>query len=308
MMNKIYKITFFVGLIFFLSGCQEDEPTLDTLLVPSNLEVASTVRDDQSGNVSVTPSAENVLNFQVFFNAGDDPVSIGPGETASFRYTKSGQYQAPVTVVAFGAGGISSSTTIYLDMDVRLFIDTETLQQIAGDGSKRWVWNQTEAGHFGVGPLTNFFPEFFSAPANSLNDCLYDDVLVFSYDENDNYSYQLLPGTDNLSYINWTDINRFFPDATPQQFNDECRDISDQVPFQTGFTILDNEDGTRTLDVGTSFLSYFAVVPGQYQIVELTADKLVLRGISQPFNGDAPLAWYSTFVPEDAATGKTSLD
>ena len=304
-MNKIYNITLFIGLMFFLGGCQEEEPTLDTLLVPSNLEVASTVRDDQSGNVSVTPSAENVLSFQVFFNAGDDPVSIGPGETANFRYTTSGQYQAPVTVVAYGAGGISSSTTIFLDMDVRLFISPETLQQIAGDGSKRWVWNQTEAGHFGVGPLTNFFPEFFSAGPNSLNDCLYDDVLVFSYDENDNYSYQLLPGTDNLSFINWTDVNRFFPDATPQEFNDECRDITGQVPFQTSFSILDNEDGSRTLDVGNSFVSYFSVVPGQYQIVELTADKLVLRGISQPFNGDAPLAWYSTFVPEDAGTGET---
>ena len=304
-MNKIYNITLCIGLLFFLGGCQEEEPMLGTLLVPSNLEVVSTVREDQSGNVSVTPSAENVLGYQVFFNPGDDPVSIGPGETASFRYTRSGQYQAPVTVVAFGAGGVSSSTTVFLDMDVRLFIDEETLQQIAGDGSKRWVWNQTEAGHFGVGPLTNFFPEFFSAGPNSLNDCLYDDVLVFSYDDNDNYTYELLPGTDNLSFINWTDVNRFFPDATPQQFNDECRDITDQVPFQTGFSILDNDDGSRTLDVGNSFLSYFAVVPGQYQIVELTADRLVLRGISQPFNGDDPLAWYSTFVPEDAGNGGT---
>jgi len=299
-MIKAYKILIFFGFILVLSSCQEEEPTLDTLLVPTNLEVNSVVRDDQSGNVTVTPSAENALNFQVFFNPGGDPVTISPGETASFRYTISGQYQAPVTVVAYGTGGISSSTTVFLDMDVRLFIDPATLQQIAGDGSKRWVWNQTEAGHFGVGPLTNFFPEFFSAGPNSLNDCLYDDVLVFSYDANDNYSYELLPGADNLSFINWTDVNRFFPDATPQQFNDECRDITDQVPFQTSFSILDNEDGSRTLDIGNSFASYFAVVPGQYQIVELSADRLVLRGISMPFNGDEPLAWYSTFVPEDS--------
>lgn len=309
-MIKVCKILFFLGVSIGLSSCQEEEPSLETLLVPTNLQVSSTVRDDQSGNVTVTPSAENALNFQVFFNAGDDPVSISPGETASFRYTVSGQYEAPVTVVAFGAGGISSSTTVFLDMDVRLFIDDATLQQIAGDGSKRWVWNQTEAGHFGVGPLTNFFPEFFSASPNSLNPCLYDDVLVFSYDANDNYSYELLPGADNLSFINWTDVNRFFPDATPQQFVDECRDITDQVPFQTAFSILDNEDGSRTLDVVGSFLSYFSVVPGQYQIVELTADKLVLRGISQPFNGDDPLAWYSTFVPEDGNTvdGTNGID
>ncbi|MGC1516673.1 MAG: glycoside hydrolase family 16 protein [Maribacter sp.] len=285
-------------VIVAMSSCQEDEPALESLLVPSNLEIAAVVREDQSGNVSITPSAENVLNFQVFFNPGDDPKTISPGQTASFRYTISGRYQAPVTVVAYGAGGISSSKTIVLDMDVRLFIDPVTLAQIAGDGSKRWVWNQTEAGHFGVGPLTNFFPEFFSAGPNSLNPCLYDDVLVFSHDGNDNYSYALLPGTDNLSFINWTDVNRFFPEATPQQFVDECRDITDQVPFQTTFSILNNEDGSRTLDLGASFASYFAVVPGQYQIVELTANRLVLRGFSQPFNGDAPLAWYSTFVPE----------
>ncbi len=282
-----------------LWSCQEEEPILDTLLVPTNLQVTTSVRDDQSGNVTVTPSADNALNFHVFFNPGDDPVTITPGKMAAFRYTKSGQYQAPVTVVAFGSGGVSSSTTVFLDMDVRLTIDPETLQKIAGNGSKRWVWNQTEAGHFGVGPLTNFFPEFFSASPNSLNTCLYDDVLVFSHDGNDNYSYELLPGTDNLSFINWTDVNRFFPEATAQQFVDECRDITDQATFEANFSILDNEDGSRTLDVGNAFLSYFAVVPGQYQIIELTADKLVLRGISQPFNGDAPLAWYSTFVPED---------
>lgn len=309
-MIKAYNILFLFGFIIALSSCQEEEPTLDTLLVPTNLDVTSLVRDDQSGNVSVTPSAENALNFQVFFRPGDDPVTISPGETANFRFTVSGQYQAPVTVVAYGAGGVSSSTTVFLDMDVRLFIDPATLQQIAGDGSKRWVWNKTEAGHFGVGPLTNFFPEFFSAGPNSLNDCLYDDVLVFSYDDNDNYSYELLPGADNLSFINWTDVNRFFPDATPQQFNDECRDITDQMPFQTSFSILDNEDGSRTLDIGNSFTSYFAVVPGQYQILELTSDRLVLRGTSQPFNGDDSLAWYSTFVPEDATTtdGTDGLD
>jgi beta-glucanase (GH16 family) len=50
-------------------------------------------------------------------------------------------------------------------------------------------------------------------------------------------------------------------------------------------------------------MSYWVVVSGEYEIVELTADKLVLRGISSPFNGDDPLAWYSTFVPEDAGSG-----
>ncbi len=292
-MKYIYGILFLI-----LIGCQEDEPSLDPIVVPSNLMVVTDVASDQSGNVTVTPTADNALNFHVIFTPGADPVVVSPGESATFRYTSSGQFTAPITVIAFGSGGVSSSTTVQVDLDVRLFIDEETLRLIAGDGTKRWVWNSGEAGHFGVGPLTNKFPEFFSAGIDQLNPCLYDDVLVFSHDGNDNYSYALEPGADNQVFINWTEVNRFFPDATPQQFADECRDITDQASFAAEFAILDNEDGTRTLDVGTSFLSYWAVIPGQYEILELSENRLILRGISQPFNGDDPLAWYSTFVPE----------
>ena len=291
-----------LGLVLLIS-CQEEEPELQTIVVPMNLSVNATVLSDQSGNVTVSPTADDALYFHVIFTPGATPQVLSPGETASFRFTQSGQYQAPVSVIAFGVGGVSSSTTVFLDMDVRLFIDQSTLEMIGGSGSKRWVWDQTVAGHFGVGPLTNNFPEFFSAGPNQLNTCLYDDVLTFSYDDSDNYSFTLDPGANNEVFMNWAEVNRFFPDATPGQFVDECRDITTQVPFQENFVIIDNADGTRTLDVGDSFMSYWVVVSGEYEIVELTADKLVLRGISSPFNGDDPLAWYSTFVPEDGGSG-----
>lgn len=295
------KLTYVLALFLVslaINGCQEEEPTLDTIFTPANIALNAVVADDQSGNVTVTPSGDNAITFHVVFNQGADPVVVGNGESATFRYTRSGQYEQPITLVAFGSGGVSSSKTEFINLDVRLFIDEATLRLIAGDGTKRWVWDRTVGGHFGVGPLTNDFPEFFSASPNALNDCLYDDVLEFSYDGQDNYSYTLDPGADNLSFLNWTEVNRFFPDATPQQFADECRDITDQAVFDTGFVIIDNEDGSRTLDVGSSFLSYWAVIPGQYQILELTENRLALRGISQPFNGDGPLAWYSVFVPE----------
>ena len=253
--------------------------------------------------MTVTPTADDALYFHVIFTPGATPVVLSPGESAGFRFTQSGQYQAPVSVIAFGVGGVSSSTTVFLDLDVRLFIDQATLELIGGTGEKRWVWDQTVGGHFGVGPLTNDFPEFFSAGPNQLDPCLYDDVLTFSYDANNNYTFTLDPGANNEVFINWTEVNRFFPDASPAQFVDECRDITDQVPFQDNFVIIENADGSRTLDVGDSFMSYWAVITGEYQILELTADKLVLRGISDPFNGDDPLAWYSTFVPEGSGSG-----
>ena len=293
-----------------LFSCQEDEPELQSLVVPANLQVQVSVAPDQSGNVTVTPQADNALYFHVVFLPGDNPVVVRPGGSASFRFTRSGQYTAPVTVVAFSPGGLASSTTVSLDLDVRLFIDAQTLQQIAGNGEKRWVWNASEGGpegHFGVGPVNTYFPEFFTAPANALNPCLYDDVLVFSYDDQDNYSFKLEPGTDDLTFMNWAEVNRYFPDAVVGQFADECRDITEFVDFESDFVIIDNADGTRTLDVGGSFLSYFSVVSGEYEIIELTEDRLSVRGISDPFDSREPnpLAWYFTFVPEDAGNGGT---
>jgi len=307
MKSIFYKYSaLLLGLVLLVS-CQEEEPELQNIVVPMNLTVNATVLNDQSGNVTVSPAADDALYFHVIFTPGATPEVISPGQTAAFRFTQSGQYQAPVTVIAFGVGGVSSSTTVFLDLDVRLFIDQETLQLIGGDGEKRWVWDQTVGGHFGVGPLLEPLdqdnPEFFSAGPNQLNPCLYDDVLTFSYDANDNYTFTLDPGANNEVFINWAEVNRFFPDATPGMFVDECRDITDQVAFQDNFVIIDNADGTRTLDVGGSFMSYWVVVSGEYQIQELTADRLVIRGNSQPFNGDDSLTWYSTFVPEDGGSG-----
>jgi hypothetical protein len=122
-------------------------------------------------------------------------------------------------------------------------------------------------------------------------------VLTFSHDGNNNYSFQLT--TVDATFINWAEVKRFFPDATPQEFEDECRNLDDQLAIDTDFVILDNEDGSQTLTVTNSTMSYWSGAMS-YEIVELTNNKLVIRGIQEPFDptGNA-LAWYHTFVPED---------
>lgn len=306
--NIPYLVLLVFGVFAVLLSCKDDDDIATQGDLPQNLTVDSTVSTDGSGLVEITPSAENAISFVVDFEAGADAVVVAPGETASYQYTQVGQTSFEITVTAFGLGGGNISTTLTVDVVVLAGIDQDILQKLAGDGEKRWVWAQTLGGHLGVGPTTNDFPEFFSATPNSLNPCLYDDVLVFSYDDNDNFTYTLEPGANNEVFINWTEVNRFFAEATPEQFVDECRDITDQAVFQTEFNIINNPDGTQTLDIGESFLSYWAVIPGQYQITELTDDRLMVRGISQPFNGDDPLAWYSIFVPEGTTSGGDPLE
>jgi hypothetical protein len=127
---------------------------------------------------------------------------------------------------------------------------------------------------------------------------MYDDVLTFSYDADNNYSFELQDV--DATFINWAEVKRFFPDAAPQEFVDECRDLADLLDFQTSFVIIENQEtGALELDVENSTMSYWSGAM-DYEIIELTANKLTVRGLQQPFDPTGNLlAWYHTFIPED---------
>jgi hypothetical protein len=249
-------------------------------------------------------TADNALNIHVIFKENNEPVVVRPGEPATFRYTQSGQYSQIITVVAYGVGGTASSESISIDLDVRLLIDPAILQKLAGDGTKRWVWNKEETGHWGADAAFNEQNDGFQAPPNSLNPCAYDDVLVFSYDANDTYSYQLETGANDETLVGWADVQYFFPDATPQQFVDECRDISTSnstavrtIDTDTSFLVVE-EDGEFYLEVENSTLSFWSGAT-RYKIIELTDDFLSVRGDHQPILESIEIAYYHQFRPED---------
>ena len=312
-MTYYHTLIAFVLLATISFGCQEDDTDFGPLEAPTNLVANIVVAQDQSGNVAVTPSAEKAISYHIYFKEGQDPVVIGTGETASYRYTDSGQYSQEIVVIAYGVGGVSSSVSEVIELDVILVIDELILNQLAGAAGegKRWIWDSSNAGHFGVGDPEVDFPNFFSAAPNQLDGCLYDDVLVFSHDGSGNYSYQL---ESNMAvYMNWAEVKRFFPDASPGEFIDECRDLTEFIDMETDFVVIeDATTGKTELTVNNSVLSYWAGVE-VYEITELTDTKLVVRGIQSPFDPPgADLAWYHTFVPEgtvvpgcDGSTGAT---
>ena len=306
-MKENFKILVLALVSLVVISCQDDDVEFGPVVVPTNFAIDVNVASDQSGNVQVTATAENATAIHVFFEEDQDPVVIASGEQASYRYTLSGQYTKVINVIAYGTGGASISDAVVIELDVRLIIDPDVLQRIAGAGSKTWVWDSSNAGHFGVGEAALDFPNFFVAAPNQLNPCLYDDELTFSYDADDNYSFTLNPA--DATFINWAEIRRFFPDAEIIQFQDECRDISDQIDLETDFVILeDQETGALQLTVTNSTMSYWSGA-STYTITELTDEKMVIRGIQAPFDPPgADLAWYHTFVPADGTPPPPNCD
>ena len=299
MIRKIKYIIGFFTVLLLINSCQDDDAEFGRVLIPTNLEVQTTIADDRSGNVTVIPTATNAINFHVFFEENNDPVVVSPGESASFRYTQQGEFTAVVTIVAFGTGGVSSSTNIELELDVEVTIDPIVLENLAGLGSKRWTWNSEEAGHFGVGPPDGDTPSFFSAGPFALSGagCIYDDILTFSFDADGNLIFEL--ETNGNTFINWAEVTRFFPTATPEQFVDECRFIDDQIDSITTFSVLPGGEGENDMLVlPNSFMSYWNGA-SEFEILELTENRLAVRSIQEPFIGGGSLAWYFIFTPEE---------
>lgn len=303
--NFIYIVFLIVTISY---GCQDDESSFGSLEAPTNLEVAVSVANDQSGNVTIIPTADNAINFHVIFMENSDPVVVSEsGRQANFRYGP-GEYTQVITVIAYGPGGSATSTTVTIDLDVILVIKPEILEALTGSAvdaaSKNWIWDSSNAGHFGVGDPAERFANFFSAAPFAVNDCMYDDVLTFSHDGDGRYFYNLV--TNGETFINWAEVKRFFPDAEPSQFVDECRDINSQISVNedTALEVITDENtNVSTIVVDNSTLSYWSGAQS-YEVLELTPNKLVVRGIQDPF--DPPggqLAWYHTFVPEDGPVG-----
>ena len=92
--------------------CADDEKNVDfanTATAPANLSIQFDVTQDNTGLVTMLPTAEGAVSFDIAF--GDDtpdPVSIENGENLSHNY---GEGTYTVSVTAFGVTGLTSNLT-----------------------------------------------------------------------------------------------------------------------------------------------------------------------------------------------------
>ncbi len=295
-------------LLLFLSAaliwsCTEDDASLTAPIIPGVVDMGISVASDSSGVVTFTPVAENAFNFHLFPGDGSGPIVITPGTSFDYTYAGLDSVQFAASVVAYGVGAGSSSASELIEMFIKLQIAPETLNALAGgeiSSSKRWVWDSNVGGvngHLGVGPGPNIdccpeddVPSFFAATANLLASCLYDDVLVFSVNADGVPTFTL--ETDGETFVNGGQLEVF---GVPNG-DDTCLAIDDRLNLTSSWAVrpVDGERDILAFGGGVSTpMSYYVNVP-EFRIMELTPDKLRVRGLTD----DGVLAWYFQFVPE----------
>lgn len=291
---KYLKLIFsLLAIALLFSGCQDDDLTLDTILVPSNLTINSIISDDGSGIVEFNATADNTITYK--YNFSDGTSAVTASGSVSKRFTRVGLNSYLVTVVAFGKGGVSSSKSV--EVEVRSdFNDPETKQLLTGGASKTWYIASAVPGHLGVGQNVNDDGPivdgggFFQGSPGFGPDCFYDDKMTFSLNENDEIVYEY--ENFGVTFFNWQFTIPF--GGNGEQNVDECLDFTTTgtvalslVPASSG---IDDQLSTGTvLDIADDgFVSYF-IGQNQYEVLSIDENKMVLRAVQ---GNDNFLVWY----------------
>lgn len=305
MKNNKNIMCMFLLVLMFIVSCQEEEPILEALVVPTNLTVVATATDDGSGMVSFNATASNVINYKFVYDDGTDAEIDADGQLIK-RFTKTGLNTYLVTVVAYGTGGISSSQTI--EVEVRSdFSDPEAIQILTGGTTKTWYLSASEPGHLGLGPAREgidgdwWYPKWFVATAfekcgSEESDCLCDDELTFSVDATGQLNYEL----DNKGQTFFNGSHEGV--AGGSEGFDFCYDFdtsgTSTVSIGPSDGVVPEEEtrGTQMTFSDGGFMGYY-VGSSSYEILELTDDRLYVRTYDA-LNPD--LAWYHIFSTSEA--------
>ena len=130
-MNNIKNIFCLAFLIAIMVGCQKeynDTSFLKTVAVPSKISVLTTITQDNSGLVTITPNGENVSYFEIYFgDATTAPAKVFSGSSVQHIYAE-GVYT--VTIVGHSIAGTTTTSTQQLTVSFRapenLVVNTAT--------------------------------------------------------------------------------------------------------------------------------------------------------------------------------------
>lgn len=106
MKNFVKVFALFLCTAFTFTSCEEDDGIENVILTeqpsPSNLDATIEVLAGNPRAINVTPSADGVTSYNIFFGEreGEVPVSIGIATTATYIYQNPGTYVVQIQGVA----------------------------------------------------------------------------------------------------------------------------------------------------------------------------------------------------------------
>ncbi len=311
MKNLKYIIGTFLSLTLLFSSCQDDEGEVGNIVAPSNVTIsyeivgasASKPNGDGTGVVNFkTTSDNNVITYR--YNFGDNTdVKVAASGEISHQFSLTGVNTYSVTVMASGVGGITSTSTINIDV-FSSFEDAEAKEFLTGGAgnNKTWYWAADKPINIGLGPNIvqpggeHTWPQWFrSDPWHSDKLCMYDAEFVFSQSTEGDVTFEqlkdiaYLPG-DYASSIGVAGNTCHGLDVAPSlngvkkvSFapSNSIATLDGRDPTYRGTTLNFSDDGFMCWYVGKT--------SSKLEIIEITNTTLKVR------IEEGPRAWYCYF-------------
>lgn len=294
-MNKLSL--FFAAALLLLAGCTKQEYSFGDIKTPKDLTLTAVIagvdvanpNGNGTGKVAITTTASDVLTYNIDY--GDGQTQVVPSGSIEHKYTTPGTNSYTITVNAVGTGGAMSTISKRITVFVAFEIPAAILDPLTGAGSKIWVTDNDAAGHFGVGPNTEFSPIWYAAPPNTREACAYDDEITFARDANNRVSMTIdnkgtsfsigaatgfygFSGGDGCYAINTGGTKALaFMDAT----SGSTAAVSTQIQFMV--------PGNGIINFGTGGTTY--------EILSISNTSLHLRNIGADGN-----SWYQKLKPK----------
>lgn len=310
------KLLYSLGALFTLFmvvvGCTTEDYSMGDLDAPSNIVVSTEIigqdeanpYGDGSGLVNISVTGNDALAFKIDFGTSSSIDLVPFNGEITKQFTRTGQNDYRLTVVAYGAGGASTIVTKEITVESVFNADPQLVSDLIGAGSKTWIVDKSVSGHFGVGPWDDAStgPEWWSAGVNEkvgTADCFYSSTFTFS--EVGEKEYTLDVNAPEGAFTKTGDLSNNLP-GIPAEGAEGCYDgytggasLFSFVPSSTG--IPASTPSTKTsieLSGSETFIGYGATQKA-YEILEITPTYLYLR-VQGTETGNA---WYIKLIPAE---------
>lgn len=288
MKNIFFRIILLITISAGFYSCVEDDYSIGEIKAPTNLSAQAEVmgqsndmpQGDGSGKVKFNATASGAITYKFIF--GDGNTIASSSGIYTHQFSESGDYM--VSIIAYGPGGTSTSTTVDVNVFVAYEPPQDLVNKLVGDGSKEWRIKAEAPGHFGLGPVGGTTPaEWYSAgPNDKAGTGMYDDRYIFKEDRtfvhitnSTNDDPQTNPEGTIFGRINLVDELGVTCDCEIQG-----ADVLN-VPYDdhTGTWSIIAPGGKETIALsGTSFIGYYTGGDHRYEIYDRSVpNELLLR-------------------------------
>jgi len=294
MKNLKYKLLIpILGLVLIFSGCQDDDYTFGELTAPTNIDLdwdivgadASNPNGDGSGAVNFTATADKATAYHIVVQ---NITKLAKGGSISQNFTELGLVTYPVTVIAFGTGGTSSSKTFEVEVLSTYAPPADLITMLTANSSRTWKIASDVNKHFGLGPVGgSIISEWYGAAPNEKDGLgMYDDRYTFNIDG----TFTHVTNGDVFGRINLIDelggsggtINN--ADVENYLYDDYTAQWSLSAP-----------GGVETLSLtGLAFTGYYIGGNHEYIIFSRSDNEMVLTST----DGNNEFNWWFTLIPE----------